>query len=147
MDKNNYLIDLSESDHTDFGRIEFSAQSEPQKVFSAIWALESQVNNGGFLQYFVSSDFDTAEFAPEALRRIGADSCSAIVYRALRALTPDPLPSSCEECESLVESLSEEASEQFDSLDSEFYAYPDDLTELLYDFVAANPEAFGPTPQ
>jgi len=147
MDKNNYLIDLSESDHTDFGRVQFSDQSEPQKVFSAIWALEGQVNNGGFLQYFVSWDFDTAEFAPEALRRIGADSCSAIVSRALRALTPDALPTSREACESLVEALSDEASDQFDALDSEFFAYPDNLTELLYAFVAANPEAFGPTPQ
>jgi hypothetical protein len=147
MNKNNYLIDLSESNHTDFGRIEFSAQSEPQKVFSAIWALESQVNNGGFLQYFISSDYDTAEFAPEALRRIGADSCSAIVSRALRSLTPGALPASREGCESLVEALSEDASDQFDALDSEFFAYPDNLTELLYGFVAGHPEAFGPTPE
>jgi hypothetical protein len=65
----------------------------------------------------------------------------------LRALTPDALPTSREECESLVEALSDEASDQFDALDSEFFAYPDNLTELLYVFVAAHPEAFGPTPQ
>lgn len=146
MDKNNHLIDLSESVHTEFGRIEFSAQSEPQKVFSAIWALESQVNNGGFLQYFVSSDFDTAEFAPEALRRIGADSCSAIVSRALSALTPGALPASREKRQSHVVALSDEASDQFDAFDAEFYAYPDNLTELLYDFVAAHPEAFSQAP-
>lgn len=147
MDKNHYLIDLSESEYTDFGRVDFAAQSELQTVFSAIWTLESQVNNGGFLQYFISSDFDKAEFAPEALRRIGAASCSEIVRRALRALVPGPLPGSREECESLVESLIEEASEQFEALDSKFYAYPDDLTELLYDYVAAHPEVFGATPE
>ena len=146
MNKDHYLIDLSESEHTDFGRVDFAIQSEPQKVFSAIWALESQVNNGGFLQYFVS-EFDSAEFAPEALRRIGAVACSDTVHRALRALIAGPLPDTQEECEILVEALSEEASEKFEALDAEFYTYPDDLTELLYNYVAAHPEAFGATPQ
>ncbi len=52
MDKNSYLIDLSESIRTDFGRVDFAAQSYEQRVFSAIWALESQVNNGGFVEFF-----------------------------------------------------------------------------------------------
>jgi hypothetical protein len=47
MDKNKFLIDLSESDQTDFGRVDFASQSDPQRTFSAIWELESQVNNGG----------------------------------------------------------------------------------------------------
>ena len=41
MDKNSYLIDLAESDITQFGRIDFGDQSQEQQVFSAIWALES----------------------------------------------------------------------------------------------------------
>ena len=52
MDKNHYLIELSEGERTDFGRVDFEEQPEPQKVFSAIWELESEVNNGGFDQYF-----------------------------------------------------------------------------------------------
>jgi hypothetical protein len=48
MDKNGILIALSESDKTKFGKEDFSAQSVPQKVFSSIWAVESEVNNGGF---------------------------------------------------------------------------------------------------
>lgn len=39
MDKNHFLINLSESKRTDFGRVDFAAQSEAQKVFSAIWSL------------------------------------------------------------------------------------------------------------
>ena len=52
MDKNAFLITLSESERTAFGKTEFAAQLEPQKVFSAIWELESEVNNGGFDQFF-----------------------------------------------------------------------------------------------
>jgi uncharacterized protein DUF4375 len=52
VDKNAFLIQLSESDRTMFGKEDFATQSVPQKVFSAIWAVESEVNNGGFSQYF-----------------------------------------------------------------------------------------------
>lgn len=146
MNKNSYLIDLSASGRTDFGRVDFTQQPEPQKVFSAVWALESEVNGGGFLAYFVSSDFDTANFAPIALRSIGAYACADVVERALRAFSASPLPDSREACEHIADSLSDEAREQLDALDSEFMAYPDNLTELLFAYVAAHPEEFGAVP-
>ena len=120
MDKNNFLIQLSESDHTDHGRVDFSAQAQQQQVFSAIWALESQVNNGGFESFFEYEDPVLVAFAPDALQAIGAVSCADIVGRAISA-----------------------GSGQLDNLDAEFYRYPDDLTELLYKYVSANPAAFG----
>lgn len=49
MDKNALLIELSESDRTMFGRVDFDQQPPDQQVFSAIWELENQVNNGGLL--------------------------------------------------------------------------------------------------
>jgi hypothetical protein len=54
--KDAFLIELSESDRTSFGKVAFEKQDEIQRVFSAIWALESEVNNGGFDQYFRNSD-------------------------------------------------------------------------------------------
>ena len=147
MDKNKFLVDLSESPMVEFGRVDFSDQSECQRVFSAIWALESQVNNGGFLQYFSSSDFDTAEFAPEALRRIGANQCAAIVDQALAALPAQPLPKTQDECEALVASLGDDTRERFSELDDQFITYPDSLTDLLFAFVAANPNVFGKAPR
>ena len=47
----------------------------------------------------------------------------------------------------LVASLTAHARKNFEALDSEFMAYPDNLTELLYAYVAARPESFGPIPQ
>ena len=127
MDKNSYLIELSESERTDFGRVDFSAQNQEQRVFSAIWALESQVNSGGFAQFFDSEDSDTASFAPTALTAIGAVTCADIVSRAL----------------ALASSRAPDVDDQLESLDSEFFAYPDNLTELLYAYVAAHPATFG----
>jgi len=131
MDKNSYLIKLAESDRTQLGRIDFAAQSPEQRVFSAIWVLEAEVNNGGFDQYFHNTDLATVSFAPAALREIGAHMCADIVSRAL-VIAPD------------LESP--EAARQLDGLDSEFYAYPNDLTDLLYAYVAAHPASFTKAP-
>jgi hypothetical protein len=146
VDKNAFLIDLSESDNTDVGKRDFSSQSEVQKVFSAIWALESEVNNGGFHQYFLNFDGNTANFAPDALRRIGAVSCADIVERALRVVSPEPLPDDENARQILLDCLGDDVIEQLGAIDSEFYSYPDNLTSLLFDFVHAHPNEFGPTP-
>lgn len=143
MDKNRFLIDLSESARTGFGRVDFADQSEAQRVFSAIWALESQVNNGGFLQFFESSDGDTAEHAPSALRAIGALACAEIVERALRTASPEPLPASDTERQELMGSLSEDVLERLEQIDQQFFGYPDNLTDLLFAYVADHPETFG----
>jgi hypothetical protein len=83
MDKNTFLIKLSESTKTDFGRVDFDKQPPVQRVFSAIWAMESEVNSGGFSHYFSCDEKDTAPFAPTALKTIGALKCAAIVERAI----------------------------------------------------------------
>ena len=84
MDRNCILIELSESKMTDFGKKAFAAQSLPQKVFSAVlWAVESEVNNGGFSQYFLNSSCETAPFVAEALDTIGAPRTADICRRAI----------------------------------------------------------------
>ena len=146
MNKDHYLIDLSESERTDFGRFDFEAQSEEQKVFSAIWALESQVNNGGFEQYFASWDGDTAMFAPTALRAIGANKCAAVVENTLRTISRGDLPADQAKRQEIDESLSDEVREKLKEIDAEFFAYPDNLSDLLFAFVKSYPRTFGPIP-
>ena len=144
MDKNGFLIDLSESEWTDFGRVEFSAQPEPQKVFSAIWKLESDVNNGGFDQYFLNSESDVIAHAPIALRAIGVSSCAEIVEKAIQVIAP-LAPTEIGRYESL-DDAGDEGQERLDMLDAEFFAYPNDLTELLFEFASQRAETFGPMP-
>ena len=72
--KNNILISLSESDKTQFGKQDFATQSIPQQVFSSVWALEAEVNNGGFSQYFLNDSCETAVFVA---KRSGHDRRSA----------------------------------------------------------------------
>ena len=82
MTKNEILIGLSESERTKVGKEDFALQSLPQKVFSTVWAVESEVNNGGFSQYFLNSSAETAPFVAEALDTIGAPKIAQICRRA-----------------------------------------------------------------
>jgi hypothetical protein len=144
-DKNKFLIDLCESDRTDFGLVEFGRQSEVQRVFSALWELEAQVNNGGFDQYFRNSDSEIIGFAPTALKLIGAFTCAEIVQSAIELIAP--LPETQLGRYAALDALSEKQSEMLDLADSKFFEYPDNLTALLFDYVALHPEAFGPVPK
>lgn len=144
MDKNAFLIGLSESPRTSFGKVDFGEQSFPQKVFSAIWLLESEVNNGGFSQYFQNDSAETAAVIVEALTAIQAPQTADIFRRALAAAFPGGLPTDPTQITADAAEFSPEQEEQLNELDQEFYTYPHNLTHLLYAFVAQHPEEFGP---
>ena len=91
LDRNAILIALSQSDRTEFGKDNFSAQSIPQKIFSCVWALEAEVNNGGFSQYFFNSSRETAGFVVEALKVIGASKTAQLCEQAISAAFPSGL--------------------------------------------------------
>jgi hypothetical protein len=146
MTKNEILIVLSESENTKFGKEEFAIQSFPQKVFSSVWAVESEVNNGGFSQYFLNSSAETAAFVAEALEAIGAPKTAQICRRAIKGAFPKGLPSAQQEISSLAAEFSDKTLDRLDALDSEFLAYPHDLTALLYAYVSRHPEEFGTVP-
>jgi hypothetical protein len=147
MTKNSILINLSESDKTKIGKQDFANQSTPQKVFSSIWALESEVNNGGFAQYFVNSSCVTASFVAEALDTIGAPRTADICRRAIVRAFPAGLPSTPNDISMAAEDFSDEILECLETLDGEFFEYPHNLTDLLFNYVSRHPEEFGELPK
>lgn len=147
MTKNEILINLSESGMTKVGKEDFARQSLPQKAFSAIWELESEVNNGGFSQYFSNESAESAPFVTEALEKLGAPKTADICRRAIAAAFPTGLPGTVEETQSTAVNFSPEILEALEPLDQEFFSYPHDLTALLFSFVSAHPEEFGPLPK
>jgi hypothetical protein len=146
MNKNGFLTALSASDKSEFGRKDFQSQSLPQKTFSAIWELEAEVNNGGFRQYFVNSSAESAHFVVEALERVRAPRTADVCRRAIAAAFPAGLPKAVELIQSDAADFSDEELQRLDGLDQEFFAYPDNLTDLLFAFVSSHPEEFGVVP-
>ena len=147
MNKNGILINLSESKNTKFGKEDFALQSLPQKVFSAIWAVESEVNNGGFSQYFLNSSAESAPFIVEALETVEAPKTADICKRAIAAAFPAGLPRTPESIRSVAADFSDEILENLEPLDQEFFAYPHNLTDLLFAYVSGHPEEFGKLPK
>jgi len=145
--KNNILIRLSQSEKTQFGEQDFSSQSRVQQVFSSIWAVESEVNNGGFSQYFLNDSCETAAFVAEGLDTIGAPRTADICRRAIATAFPAGLPSACTAICAAAAHFSDEVLEQLGMLDNEFLAYPHNLTDLLFSYVSDHPQEFGQLPK
>jgi hypothetical protein len=108
VNKNEILINLSESQRTKFGKEAFATQSLPQTVFSAIWALESEVNNGGFSQYFLNESAESASFVIEALETIGAPQTADVCKRAVGIAFPNGVPASPEAIQAAAAEFSDE---------------------------------------
>jgi hypothetical protein len=147
MNKNGILISLSESDKTKFGKEDFARQSQPQKVFSTMWAVESEVNNGGFSQYFLNDSAESAPFVVEALETIGAPKTAAICSRAIATAFPSGLPEESQAIRSAAAEFSDEVLAGLEALDQEFFAYPHNLTDLLFAYISQHPEEFGILPK
>ena len=145
-DEESHTYPIVESENTKFGKQDFALQSLPQKVFSAIWAVESEVNNGGFSQYFLNSSAETTPFVVEALRTVGAPDTAFICERAISAAFPVGLPKTVNEIGHLAAEFSEETLEQLEGLDQEFFSYPNNLMDLLFDYVSKHPEEFAVLP-
>ena len=147
MNKNGILIALSESEKTSFGKEDFALQSTPQRVFSAIWAVESEVNNGGFSRYFFNNSAESAWFVVEALETVGAPKTADICKRAIATAFPAGLPAGWKDIRSHAADFSDEALDKLEPLDQEFFAYPHNLTDLLFAYVAKHPGEFGTLPE
>jgi hypothetical protein len=147
MNKNDILINLSESENTRIGKEDFANQSLPQKIFSAIWAVESEVNNGGFSQYFSNDSAESASFVVKALETIRAPKTASICNRAIAVAFPAGLPQTPETIRSIAVDFAQEILEELEPLDQEFMAYPHNLTDLLFAYVSENSKEFGTLPK
>jgi hypothetical protein len=145
-EKSRILIRLSESPSVQHGKVAYDKQSESQRVFSAIWGLEAEVNNGGFRQYFFNSASEAAPDAPAALRAIGAHRAAAIVADALARFPQGPPPRDRAARQRRLRLASPEVLAAWEQLDRQFFTYPDNLTDLLYAWVKSRPNDFGAIP-
>jgi hypothetical protein len=133
---NRRLIRLSENPTSRFWRLDYGDLSTPERVFLVIWELESEVNNGGFHQYFHNSSGALAPHVVGALKTIGAQAMAGIVQRALNAVV-NTITSWSDDAsrQARVNQLSSETQQLLEELDQEYYACAEYLTPLLYKYV------------
>lgn len=116
----------------------FDSLSPAEQVFTCVWDLEAEINNGGFEQYFVNDAGAHAHQTPDALRAIGAARTASIVEQANSVFGPEGPPVDQTAREALIDELDDSALQRFEELDSAFLEYDDDLSALLSAYMQAN---------
>jgi hypothetical protein len=109
---------------------------DKQEVVDLVNAVEGEVNNGGFHQFFYNNAGDNTMETIQALETIGAKNMADIVRRAA-ALFPGDMPPKDRFARQDVLLEKYPRAEAFESLNDEFFAYPDDVAHLLARYKAA----------
>ena len=94
---------------------------------------ESEVNNGGFDQYFFNDAGNRTHETAQALHLIGAFQMEALLKIAIAKFPRSSVPVDRNELQILLAAISPDG-EAFEEIDTEFYKYPDNLEKLLLDF-------------
>jgi hypothetical protein len=109
--------------------------NDEERLVLSVLALDREVNNGGFDQFFRNSSYRFTPRILSDLRRIGADKRAAITGRAIDALQLDQLkPSAIEAVVAIEDPARDEA---LSGCDDDFYALADDA-ENLFAFIVTN---------
>lgn len=139
MDDETRLLHIAEK----LQSLPFENLNNFQRVFITIWDLEAEVNNGGFMQYFFNSAGENAHEARDSLIAIGAHNCARVVDQAIAALNmPIENWKMLELRRDYVVDAEESMEDEFERLDSLFFAYPDDLSDLMARFVSSHAAEF-----
>lgn len=111
--------------------------SKEEQMLLAIAALEGEVNNGGYDQFFVNSSHEFAPVIVSALRRVGCGKTAAITQKAITALG---LPrASAKAVREAMAKPSARRRKALEACDREFYALLGEAYEIgpkLMAFVA-----------
>jgi len=110
--------------------------SEEERVFLAVKALECEVQNGGYGQFFVNCSDTYAPMIIEALQSIGCRKIADITKKAWKILQEQPLTK--EEIEEGNWEDNENRQERLDECDEQYYRRPEDYDKSLLAFVKVN---------
>ncbi|MEM7078365.1 MAG: DMP19 family protein [Pseudomonadota bacterium] len=114
---------------------DFRKLSTAQQTGFCINVLEMEVNNGGFHQFFCNSvGYYTPEVL-EALGRIGAHKTHSLLSQAIAIAYPTGFPTDRSQHEALLD-IEDETVDALAPLDDAFYAYEDNLTDLVNTYLA-----------
>ena len=119
-----------------------------QRELAALWRLEADVNNGGYLQFINNWGLDTFTYSLAGLRKIRAhkmaalvEECQSLVERhtdgnlpeseRFQNLMPNPILNSDGTSTTPPPSpIPDEVLQKIDELSYQFMAYPDDIATL-----------------
>jgi Domain of unknown function (DUF4375) len=106
-----------------------------ERVILAVEALEREVNNGGYDQFFVNSSREYSQIIVDALRRIGCPKTAEITYKALQIMQGSMTE---EEFENGTWDDNAERQDALGECDSLYFEGPENIEESLFAFIKTN---------
>lgn len=108
--------------------------SEPERVVLAVEAMEREVNNGGYEQFFGNSSREFTGFLVRALQLIGCPKVAAISADAIAVLGL-PEQFDADTVERVASELSDESRERLGKCDSRYYANDESIEQRLFAYI------------
>ncbi|MBN5050561.1 DUF4375 domain-containing protein [Stenotrophomonas maltophilia] len=115
------------------------ALSDEDQQLVALWRMEADINNGGFMQFLCNWGDPTCQLALRALQAMGATQTHAILAGMrglLDRLEDDP---AIEELTDLYGAMSEDEQQALEAFEDDYYARPEDLARLGLKHFGAEP--------
>ncbi len=116
-------------------RVGFEGLTEPEKTLATVWTFAAEVANRGFVKYFSRPAGDTAFYAPDALRKIGATGLAEIAAKANAVFGAGGPPPDRNVRLGLVSKLDDAARQSLATLETRYFESPEDVDDLLEAYV------------
>ena len=110
--------------------------TDEERIVLAVEALEREVNNGGYDQFFVNSSREFAPIIVDALRRIGCKKTATITQKAVKALGTSELTP--ESIEAVISGTDEDRLAKLNRCDDSYYMSGEPIAERLFTFIKKN---------
>jgi hypothetical protein len=110
--------------------------TDEERIVLAVEALERQVNNGGYDQFFVNSSREFAPIIVGALQRIGCKKTAKITQNAIEALGISDLRSDA--IEAVISTHDENRGVKLNRCDDSYHRSTEPIAERLFAFIKAN---------
>jgi len=134
-------LDTKLNEISNYGE-EIERLTESQKIVLLVENLETEINNGGFNQFFFNSSGDFTHETITALKTIKAFKTADIVSKSISVWPNQNVPKERVRRQAILENIVEKADVVWNECDEEFYKYEDNITKLLFDYVKANKSDF-----
>ena len=111
--------------------------SKEERYVLAVEALEREVNNGGYSQFFLNSSHEFVDVIGEALVAIGCPKTAALTRRAIAALgIPDGVTG--EKAEAVVLAEDEAVRDALQACDTGYYENDEPIADRLFAWIRSN---------
>ena len=145
-EKENFVVEMDKyiAEKCEYGDSMETLNAE-QRILYITQALEMEVNNGGFAQFFFNPDGCFGNEIVSSFEKIGAMKTAEICKKAI-SIYGDNVPTDRDKREEILTPDDEKEEERIEAIlnecDDAFFEYEDDLDELNYQFIINHKESF-----